>query len=905
MLMLNFFLALCNFFKITLFNLFFSPFFMNNIIRKPICLNPFSSLFFTQCSNTFSIYFLAYFLIFFWCSFSQKTFSQTPNNLNGWFPDREVTAMSSDNDYIYLGGEFTSFVKKGQGLRSAVGIINHVDKKIKPLWDTHWASFGSVVDDGKGGWYVSTYLDFDENNPNDKENHKIIHINSDYTIDPNWSINIDANKLNNMTAMALHGNYLYVGGHYLIASNHNIIRISTITGEIDRNWGKNIAMYNDNTMERINQMIISNNHIVVAGDFERVTTGESGNSSNAISIKNICRISLETGLLDRNWNLNANAQITNMVLNNEDLYILGSFSQIGGVTLAQSGIAKININTNIVDIQWVPVLDGWINVIKILDNNIYIGGSFRKVNGVNRTHIAKLSKQGVLDINWDLKIDYTADASSYYYGYQVSSNVNTMSLIGNDLYVGGNIRSVNGQPSANACKFSFNTGAVDNTWNVKTNDKVTQILPWKDGILVTGWFRQIGCEYRQGLARIKKSNMELDEVWQPKISSESYILSLSVSSNYLYVAGAFSEINGVPRKNLAKISTADNGSLDMSWNLTMPEYSHIEHIITTPTDVYVAGRFTEIGGKSRKNIAKISHDGIIDDNWNTNLESSEITRMALAGNNLYVSGTLIRGGYYKALMKIQANGTGNADFSWIPDVGVQYSDREKINVLTINGEYLYVGGNIESINDNKGYNSLVRYKIATGELDTSWKPDAKGVIRSVLFDGDFMYVMGAFQIPTSTSKYQAQIKKYDHTTATLLDWKVNVLERGGTFRFGMVKNANSLILTGYFYKVDTYNTPYIASLNLYDTPSNNDYFANSIKAYPNPAQDIINIAIADAQYSSFKIKLLDINGKIIQEIEGVSQPEGFKMDVSKLRAGMYLLHIESKNAKTIKRVIKL
>ncbi len=858
---------------------------MNNFIIKPI--------------------FLTYFLLSLWLSFSQKTFSQTPNNLNGWFPDREVTAMSSDNDYIYLGGEFTSFVKKGQGLRSAVGIINHADKKIKPLWNTHWASFGSVVDDGKGGWYASTYLDFDENNPNDKENHKIIHINSDYTLDKNWSINIDANKLYNMTAMTLHGEYLYVGGHYLIASNHNIIRISTITGEIDRNWGKNIVVSNDGSMARIYQIQISNNHIIIAGDFEKVKVGEGHNSSDYIAMEGICRASLETGLIDANWNLNANASVINMTLDNEDLYLTGYFSEIGGANFSQSKVAKININTKLADPQWKPTINGWVNVIKILDNNVYIGGSFRNVNGVARTHIAKLSKQGVLDMNWDLKIDYTPDLASYTYLYSINSFVNTMTLVGDNLYVGGVVRSVNGQPAGNACKFSFSTGAVDNTWNVKTNDKVTHILPWRDGILLAGWFNQIGCEYRQGLARIKKINMELDEVWQPKVFDQKYIKTLAVSNNALYVGGFFTMVNGIPRKNLAKISTTDSGSLDANWSYFLSENADIEYILATPNEVYVAGKFTQIGGKSRKNIAKISHDGMVDDNWNTNLESSEITRMALVGNNLYVSGTLIRGIYYKALMKIQANGTGNADFSWLPDIGVGYNNREKINVLAINGEYLYVGGNIENVNDNEGYNSLVRYKIATGELDTSWKPDAKGVIRSVLFDGDFMYVMGAFQIPTSTSNYQAQIKKYDHTTATLLDWKVDVTGAGNTNRFYLTKNVNSLILTGEFYGIDTYNTPYITSLNLYDTPSNNDYFANSIKAYPNSAQDIINIAIADTQYSSFKIKLLDINGKIIQDMEGVSQPEGFKIDVSKLRAGMYLLHIESKNAKTIKRVIKL
>jgi CubicO group peptidase (beta-lactamase class C family) len=76
--------------------------------------------------------------------------------------------------------------------------------------------------------------------------------------------------------------------------------------------------------------------------------------------------------------------------------------------------------------------------------------------------------------------------------------------------------------------------------------------------------------------------------------------------------------------------------------------------------------------------------------------------------------------------------------------------------------------------------------------------------------------------------------------------------------------------------------------------NNNDL--ENFQIYPNPVNDILHI---EHSHSNFKLKLLDISGKIIMEFKNVNQ-----LDVSDLEKGIYLLEFENEGNLKSLRVIK-
>lgn len=78
--------------------------------------------------------------------------------------------------------------------------------------------------------------------------------------------------------------------------------------------------------------------------------------------------------------------------------------------------------------------------------------------------------------------------------------------------------------------------------------------------------------------------------------------------------GYFSSVNGVPRRNIARL--LPDGTLDPDWNPSAN--GTVETLVVDSSGaVYAGGRFTSIPGQSRGRIAKLSgNTGTVDASWN-------------------------------------------------------------------------------------------------------------------------------------------------------------------------------------------------------------------------------------------------------------------------------------------------
>ncbi|TAE17898.1 MAG: T9SS C-terminal target domain-containing protein [Bacteroidetes bacterium] len=447
-------------------------------------------------------------------------------------------------------------------------------------------------------------------------------------------------------------------------------------------------------------LLLSGTDLYVGGDF----TSIGGQSRNSIA-----RLSTTgTGVADATWNPNPDTQgISSLALSGTDLYVGGGFTSIGGQS--RNNIAKLSTTgTGVADATWNPHPNGVVSTLVFSGTDLYMGGYFESIGGQVRNHIARIQKS-----NQELDLAWNPNANG---------EVGTLAILGTDLYVGGEFTSIGGQNRNYIAKLSTTgIGAADLTWNPNANNSVYSLAVSGTDLYVGGRFSNIGGLPRICIAKLSTSTGTANTVWNP--NPNNVVLTLLVSGTDLYVGGRFTNIGGATRNSIAKLSTTDTGVADGIWN---PGANYVEggtnylatiHALAlSGTDLYVGGRFTNIGGQNRNYIAKLSTIGIgaVDITWNPDMEYSVFT-LALSGTDLYVGGIFAAvGGLPRDyIAKLSTTGTGEADATWNPHLGYYIL---KLFILDAN---LYVSGHLYTSVGGQALTYLAVFAVPALTLSTS------------------------------------------------------------------------------------------------------------------------------------------------------------------------------------------
>jgi hypothetical protein len=82
-----------------------------------------------------------------------------------------------------------------------------------------------------------------------------------------------------------------------------------------------------------------------------------------------------------------------------------------------------------------------------------------------------------------------------------------------------------------------------------------------------------------------------------------------------------------------------------------------------------------------------------------------------------------------------------------------------------------------------------------------------------------------------------------------------------------------------------------------------------VAIFPNPARDVINIALTSDSSATVLFNILDGQGRIVMPTMEMNMPQGFfviPINISRLQAGIYTLEcLENKNKKIIARFVRL
>jgi hypothetical protein len=408
----------------------------------------------------------------------------------------------------------------------------------------------------------------------------------------------------------------------------------------------------------------------------------------------------------------------------------------------------------------------------LINNNIlYAGGVFTSINGYSRQKVAAIDVTSGNVTLWNPNANNTFidDRTT------ISSTAQTLSIFGNDIFVGGNFISINGQQRNRLASIDLTTNKVSD-WDPKviSGRTINSLAISNKTLYVGGKYDSIGGQSRLNLAAIDLTTMKVTP-WNPrphKINGNygrtvSPVNALAIHRNILYIGGSFDNIGGQSRNNLAAIDIT-TGQVT-PWN---PDVSGFVHTIAlTENTLYAGGDIYAVGDKERMRIAAINITTGEVTPWNPTkdhyvTEVHRVWAIAFSGNTVFVGGAFKYFGQTRNNLAAVDATTGQVT-PWNPDANVG------VSALALSGSTLYVGGSFTTIG-GQNRNRLVAIDAISGQ-PTSWNPDLNGSlhtsVHTIVVSDNKLYVGGDFkEVSGRNISYFASFKDTPpvicHTTNT-------------------------------------------------------------------------------------------------------------------------------------------
>lgn len=337
--------------------------------------------------------------------------------------------------------------------------------------------------------------------------------------------------------------------------------------------------------------LLANGQILIAGDFTHF------NDTNRVRV---ARLS-DSGALD--LSLDPAAGPNNSVLAlatqaDDRIVVAGAFNTESG--LIRNRVARL-LPSGALDSFNLPLgLNAQVSDIAIqpTDGKIVIGGAFVEASAAGRSHIARLNPDGTLDLSFDP-------------GVGADNNVTAVALQPDGkILIGGSFSTINKVNRKGIARLNKD-GSVDLSFVVGTgaNGSVQDILLLDSGkMLIAGDFTAYNGSTRVRVARLNADG-SLDTSFDPGAGPDKVVNALAIQPDgKVFIAGDFGSVSGVVRVRVARLT--DTGSFDDTFNPGDGPNDAVYEVVVQPTDgkVLIAGRFTTVDRADRRGVARLNND---------------------------------------------------------------------------------------------------------------------------------------------------------------------------------------------------------------------------------------------------------------------------------------------------------
>jgi len=529
--------------------------------------------------------------------------------------------------------------------------------------------------------------------------------------------------------------------------------------------------------------------------------------------------------LDTAWNISADGVVYTLLRDGGELYVGGSFTQIGGEAI--NGLARVSVSDGTVSVGWTPAPDGVVRALAISGATLYAGGTFRTIDGATRHRVAALDTTATTTGSFVRAWDPDADGE-----------VRTMLLDGTTLYVGGYFTAIDGRTRHHIAALDTAAtvaGTIATAWDPDA-DAAVQTLARSGTILyVGGDFTAIEGKTlnRLGALDTAAPNGSIAFDWNPNPDNlliPVTVSALGLSGSTLYVGGNFTQIDGKTHNHIAALNPdpmVPSGSIALAWAPVADAEVHslvesggtvyvagrvsIESTLFiggqfdfvgpatggaaafdaaagTPSSAfpsvngtvyavaadgasgwYIAGNFTAVNGTARRNLAHVLADDSIDA-WDPSPDGVVYT-LARASTTLYIGGDFMtvdgKNRNRIAALDTTTSTPGAIATGWNPDADAA------VRALAISGATLYAGGDFIQM-DGKArlYIAALDTTASSGSIALGWNPDADAAVRALAISGATLYAAGDFtQIDGKARLYIAALDTTMPSGSIALGWK--------------------------------------------------------------------------------------------------------------------------------------
>jgi uncharacterized delta-60 repeat protein len=384
---------------------------------------------------------------------------------------------------------------------------------------------------------------------------------------------------------------LLVGGQFTTvngATRGGIARIN-MNGTVDTGFVTNTTVtvpagYIVHSLE-----LQSDGAVVVGGEFTQIN-GTSG-YNRAARLYPDGRLDADTVL-----SITGGPTVTMVSLPNGQTLLGGGFTNVGGAT--RQGMARIGW-TGANDSSFAnPQLTGWVYSIAVQADGRYLaGGDFTSAGGGSQAKLARIQTNGAIDGSFAP----TFNAGGWVQAVAVQPD-------GKIIIVGG-FTTVNGVTRTRIARLN-SSGSLDMSFNASADQAPQAIALQSDGkILIGGAFENVGGQPRIGLARLNTDGT-VDSSFAPAIDGiplrEVYEVTLD-RNGLILIGGSFATVNGVARSRMARLH--GNGALDTAFVPPTIDGGVLKIIPNLNRAIYIAGRFSNVGGIPTVGVAQLTDEG--------------------------------------------------------------------------------------------------------------------------------------------------------------------------------------------------------------------------------------------------------------------------------------------------------
>ncbi|MDB5034593.1 MAG: hypothetical protein JWQ98_1834 [Chlorobi bacterium] len=444
------------------------------------------------------------------------------------------------------------------------------------------------------------------------------------------------------------------------------------------------------------------------------------------------------------------------------------------------------------------IMDGDIYSMAVIGDDIYVGGSFTRLNEVKARHIAR----------WN-------GAFWAPLGDGVDGPVYAIGIEGDRLYAGGEFHHAGGVGAENLAQWNPSTGQWSPIGGATSSGYavVSVIRVDSNYTYFGGSFETIG-----GIAANNIARRTRDGVWSALGTGaangvDGDVLAIATRGRDVYVGGAFLHAGTVASRSITRWNDDTK-----SWNpLGGGVYGSVNAIAVDAKNVYAGGAFGLKGSADTINIAT----------WNGSAWTpyaglwveAQVRYIELTDFEVYMTGTFrgylaySTGGAppprYPGFWGVLHGGKVDNYFQPLP---LNYSQSPNYtppgfdgysNVMVRSGNSIYVGGVFHTVDKR------IRARMARWDIPTQrWFPFGAGVVGPVTamtIHGNEVYVAGGYDRASATGR--STIVKWDGTRWTL------VVEGIANIVNAMAFSGDDLYVGGQFSMVGTVRAKNVARWN--------------------------------------------------------------------------------------------